>query len=184
MSISTDITGGSSSNQLLDLLTVVANPTVYKAKIDALDAATAENKKYVEAIGPASEIFALREEAKENAAKAKEFLDKANAEALQIKEKASIDSQAIFREAKNKSDALIKAAEETKAQVDVVMAQAQEKLSSAQKVISDAQKAEESAQAKEQELTKALQDANEAKAQAEEARADILAKHQAFVQGL
>jgi cell division septum initiation protein DivIVA len=184
MSISTDITGGSSSNQLLDLLTVVANPTVYKAKIDALDAATAENKKYVEAIGPASEIVALRDEANANVAKSKEALSKANAEAFQIKEKANSDSQAILQAAKIKSDALIKSAEETKAQVEVVMAQAQEELALAKKAIAYAKEAKESAQAKEQELTQALQDANEAKAQAEEARADILAKHQAFVQGL
>ena len=45
MSIANSITGGSSSNQLMDLLAVVANPEVYKAKLDALDAATAENKK-------------------------------------------------------------------------------------------------------------------------------------------
>jgi len=83
MSIANSITGGSSSNQLMDLLAVVANPEVYKAKLDALDAATAENKKYVEALGPASEIVALRDEAKVAVQAAKEALEQAKTNAAQ-----------------------------------------------------------------------------------------------------
>ena len=44
---------GSSSNQLFDLLKVVANPEVYSEKVKSLEDAIAENKKYVELVAPA-----------------------------------------------------------------------------------------------------------------------------------
>ena len=55
MSIATDITGGAggSASQLLDLL---ANQDAYKAKLQAMENATAEYKKYVDAVGTATEV--------------------------------------------------------------------------------------------------------------------------------
>ena len=62
MSIATDITGGASNSasQLLDLL---ANPDAYKSKLEAMEKATAEYKKYVDAVGVATEINKLRDQA-------------------------------------------------------------------------------------------------------------------------
>jgi len=184
MSIATDITGGNSSNQLMDLLAVVANPDVYKKKLDVLNAATAENKKYIEAVGPASEIVALREEAKEKTEKAKEVLALAETRAEQIKQEANKNASLIVTEAKTKAALMMDEATKTKSIAEGLLVEAQAESAIAQKVKSDAEKAQAIAQAKEQELIKALQDANDAKAEAEAAKADILAKHQAFVQGL
>ena len=58
MSIATDITGGGGSGSASQLLDLLANPDAYKTKLQAMESATAEYKKYVEAIGPASEIVA------------------------------------------------------------------------------------------------------------------------------
>ena len=184
MSIATSITGGGASNQLMDLLAVVANPDVYKAKLDALDAATAENKKYVEALGPASEIVQLRDQAKGLRQEADDYkksaIAQADADLLAAKEKAA----SLVATAQAKADALVAAATENKAATDALMAQAKAELAAAQKVTADAVKAQASAQAKEQALSKALEDAAAAQAEAETVKADILAKHQAFVEGL
>ena len=184
MSIATSITGGGASNQLMDLLAVVANPDVYKAKLDALDAATAENKKYVEAIAPASEILAMREQIKAKNAEADTALTEARARADAAVKAANDSASAIVAEAQAKADAMVAAATENKAATDALMAQAKAELAAAQKATADAIKAQASAQAKEQALSKALEDAAAAQAEAEAAKADILAKHQAFVQGL
>jgi DNA repair exonuclease SbcCD ATPase subunit len=184
MSISTSITGGSASNQLMDLLAVVANPDVYKAKLDALDAATAENKKYVEALGPASEIFQLREQTKALREEAENYqksaIAKANADLLSAQEQAN----KITAAAKAKADDLIAQATATKNQVDSMLSDVQQELASASKAKSEAAKSQAIANAKALELSQALENAAAAQADAEAAKADILAKHQAFVQGL
>lgn len=184
MSIATSITGGSASNPLLDLLAVVANPDVYKAKIDALDVATAESKKYVELAAPASEILAMREQIKAKNNEADVALADAHARADAALKEAKEKAASLVAAAQAKADGLVAAATENKAATDALMAQAQAELAAAQKVTADAVKAQASAQAKEQVLSKALEDAAAAQAEAEAVKADILAKHQAFVQGL
>ena len=184
MSIATSITGGGASNQLMDLLAVVANPDVYKAKIDALDAATAENRKYVELAAPASEILVMREQIKaKNAEADAELADAKTRSAAALKE-AKEKAASLVAAAQAKADGLVAAATENKAAADSLLAQAKAELAAAQKVTADAVKAQASAQAKEQVLSKALEDAAAAQAEAEAVKADILAKHQAFVQGL
>ena len=184
MSISTSITGGSASNQLMDLLAVVANPDVYKAKLDALDAATAENKKYVEALGPASEIFQLREQTKvlreEAANYQKSAIAKADADLIAAQEQAN----KITAAAKAKADDLMAQATATKNQADSMLSDVQQELAFASKAKSEAAKSQAIANAKALELSQALENAAAAQADAEAAKADILAKHQAFVQGL
>ena len=182
--IATSITGGSASNQLMDLLAVVANPDVYKAKLDALDAATAENKKYVEAIGPASEIVQLRDQAKTLRQEADDYkksvIAKADADFVVAQEKA----KNITVMAKAKADDLIAQANVTKNQADALMASVQEKMDAAEKAKSESVKAQAIAESKALELAQALENAAIAQAEAEAAKADILAKHQAFVKGL
>lgn len=76
--ISTDITGGNAgASQLLDLLSLVANPQVYEAKIKSLQEATELNRKYVEAVGPANEVLDLRDKAKADRATAASELNAA-----------------------------------------------------------------------------------------------------------
>jgi colicin import membrane protein len=184
MSIATSITGGSASNPLLDLLAIVANPDAYKAKIDALDAATAENKKYVEALGPASEIVQLRDQAKGLRQEADDYkksaIAQADADLLAAKEQA----KKITADANAKVDDLLDQASKTKDQADALMSKVQQELAEAEKAKVEAAKAQEIAEAKASELSRALEDAAAAQAEAEAAKADILAKHQAFVKGL
>ena len=184
MSIATSITGGSSSNQLLDLLAVVANPDVYKAKLDALDAATAENKKYVEAIGPASEVVALRDEAKEKVAKAKDILAQAEARAEQIRQAANDSANTTVTEARAKAKSILDEATNAKSLAEELLSQTQVEAVTTQKAKAEAVKAQAAAQEKEQDLIQALEDAKIAKAEAEAAKLDILTKHQEFIQGL
>ena len=185
MSIANNITGGSgSSNQLLDLLAVVANPDVYKAKLDALEEATAENKKYVEAIGPASEIVALRDEAVVAAQSAKDALAQAQAQAEQMKQDAAVNASTVLTDAQSKAASLVAEAAKTQENADKILAQAKAELATSQAVTLSAEKAQAAAVAKEQELSAALSAAQTAKEEAQAVKADILAKHEAFIKGL
>jgi hypothetical protein len=184
MSISTSITGGSGSNQLLDLLALVSNPDAYKAKVDALEAATAENKKYVEAIGPASEIIALREQAAAQKIEAEALVTKANADATAIVADAKAQAAELVSTAQTKAtDATAKAkVAEDKAAASTAAAQAlmneaiiaQDKADKALATIASLNAAAQQAKA----------DAEAAKKDAEATKANILAKHQAFIESL
>ena len=184
MSISNSITGGNSSDQLMDLLTVMANPEVYKTKLDVLYAATAENKKYVEAIGPASEIVALRDEAKTAAQTAKEFLEQAKTEAAQIVSNANIEANGIGAAAQSKAESLIASAAASKKEADLVALQSKTALAEAKKLAAAAETAKAIADQKAAEWTNAVAAANAAKADAEATRASIIAKQEAFIKGL
>ena len=63
--IANNIDGSSgNSSQVLDLLALVAaDPKVYQSKLKELQDAADRNQKYVEAIGPASDIIILRQQA-------------------------------------------------------------------------------------------------------------------------
>jgi hypothetical protein len=132
--ISTNIDGSiPGSNTLADLLALIADPKAYASKLAELEKATAENKKYVALIGPASEIDKLRSEAaldRENAAAATAFaksfaattVDEAKAEAATIiakaKDKAAdiiADTKAANAEAKKLKVSLTDALEDAKA---------------------------------------------------------------------
>ena len=78
MSISTNIDGSLGSNQVIDLLSILTGtPEVYASKLKALQDATEANKKYVEAIGPASEIVRIKTEIAQTQSPA-EFLETGN----------------------------------------------------------------------------------------------------------
>jgi cell division septum initiation protein DivIVA len=184
MSIANNITGGSASNQLLDLLAVVANPDVYKAKLDALDAATAENKKYVEALAPASEIIDLREQVKALKQEAVNALEKAKADAAQIVGTANAKADGIVNAAQRTADTLVAAAVASKADADQAANLNKTALAEAKNMTAAAEAAKASAEAKAIELAKAIADANAAKADAEATKASIIAKQEAFIKGL
>jgi len=184
MSIATSITGGSSSNALMDLLAVVANPDVYKAKMDALDAATAENKKYVEALAPASEIFAMREQIKAKNAEADDALADARTRADAAVKAANENANGIVDAAQKTAESLVFAATAAKAEADSILAQAKEAMRRAEVAQAAADNAKASADAQAEKLASTQAEMEQALADAQAAKADILAKHQAFIKGL
>ena len=184
MSISTSITGGSASNQLMDLLAVVANPDVYKAKLDALDEATAENKKYVEAIGPASEIVALREQEKVLRAEAESYKSAAIAQADADLADAKTQAASIVSAAKTQAASLLEAATANKAKADAALGDVQAALLAAKNSQEKAEAAQAIASAQSQELAKTQAEVDQALEEAQALKASIIAKQEAFIKGL
>lgn len=184
MSISTSITGGSASNQLMDLLAVVANPDVYKAKLDALEAATEENKKYVEAIGPASEVVALREQAKVLRAEAESYkkatIEQADANLVEAKSQAA----SIVSDAQAKAKAILEEASANKAKADASLGEVKAALQSAKTSQEKAEAAQAAANAQSIELAKTQAEADKTLAEAAALKASIIAKQEAFIKGL
>lgn len=183
MSISTDITGGSggSTSQLLDLL---ANPDAYKAKLQAMEDATTEYKKYVEAVGVVTEIATIREQVKAAQTKADAETAEAKAYATSLVADAKKKATALVNAAQSKADALTAEAQALKdqAQADAVAADKALKQAVATQKQADSVAARAKAQALALQESQAAADA--AVAAAEAAKADILAKHQEFIQGL
>jgi cell division septum initiation protein DivIVA len=185
MSIATSITGSSgASNQLLDLLAVVANPDIYKAKLDALEEATAANKVYVEAIGPASEIVALREQAALEKQQADEVLDKANASADKIVSDAQTQANTLVSSAQTQANAIAAQAQKLKAEAEQILLEANAAAAEAQRAQVKADSAQASADAQAAMLQTSQEAADQAVAEAKALKADIIAKHEAFIKGL
>ena len=185
MSISTNIDGSSgTTNQLFDLLTVVSNPDAYKAKITALETATAENKKYVEALGPASEIVALRNQTAALRQEAQDYRDAAITEADIGIQEARAKANGIAIEAQKKADALIAETTAAKEAAEQLAKQNRAALVATEKALFDAEKAKAVAESKAQELEQAITDAQAAAADARATKAAIVAKHQAFIGSL
>ena len=176
--------GGGGSNQLMDLFAIVSNPDAYNSKIQALQDAINEHKKVIDAVGPAKDILALREQTKiardEAAAKisiaqtqADEVLAAANAQAEAIVNRAREEMVALTEEAKAakeeaKADAkavkkALKDAEQAKADADAIVADytARSKLLASSQATLDA-----------------------AIVGAKETKDAIINKHLAFIQGL
>lgn len=183
--ISTNIDGSvPGSNTLADLLALIADPKAYASKLAELEKATAENKKYVELIGPASEIDKLRSDAaldRENAAAATEFAKKF---AANIVDEAKGEAAGIIAKAKDKAADII-------ADTKAANAEAKKLKASLTEAIADALTAKEASQVK---LAEAAVSASEANAKAEElakAQADlaaekdaIAARHKQFIESL
>lgn len=185
MSITTNIDGSSgNSNQLLELLSVVSNPKVYEAKVKALQEATDENKKYVELVGPASEILALREKAKQDAEEAERLLSEAKSQASNAISQSKVQAKEIVEDAKAE-------AEQIKQHAEALADNAKEKLAAASL-------AETKVNASKVELEKALltvekmtaelnadkQATIDAAKALHEAREELIAKHKAFIESL
>jgi len=104
----TDITGkvSSGSSQLLDLLRVVSNPQEYEAKVKALEEATAAHAAIVNAVGPASEIPALRDKAATDVAEAKAALEQAKAQAVEIVAQAKAEAASVVKAAKDEAKSI------------------------------------------------------------------------------
>lgn len=185
MSISNNIDGSAGgANQLLDLLSLVANPSVYEAKIKTLQDATDENRKFVEAVGPASEILQLRDEAfdAKNAAiralaEAKVQADNIVATAKQEAKSIASDNTAKIKAKQAKVDAAaqdvelaMQSANETKAKLDAEMTEVNKLKASLETEIKQAKQAKD--------------DASKAKLAYDAAKAEIVSKHKAFIESL
>lgn len=176
---------GSSSNQVLDLLSIISgNPEVYASKLKALQDATAEHKKFVEAVGPAGDIIGLRNQAIADREVAKQELDSAKVEAQALSAQAKADAQSAVEEAKSKAAEIVSEAEAQKVTADALLAKAQQANAAAIKAQAKADGDTAAAQAKSLELDKAIADTQAATKDAEATKADIIAKHKAFIESL
>lgn len=175
---------GSSQNQLLDFLSVIANPDVYSNKLKELQAATEENKKYVEAVAPVSDVIALRESLYRQNADAADALDAAKSQAAQIVNDAQTSAASIVSDAQAQAQAIVAQATATKESADVLSARVTAALADAKKAEKEAKaataeaKAQSDSAAATQEATEALQ------TEVNNIKAALLAKTQAFIEGL
>jgi len=184
MSIATSITGGSASSQLMDLLTVMADPNAYKAKLDALEAATAENKKYVEALGPASEIVDLRDKAKASREEADAYKTTTTAEADAVLVAAKDQAATIVADAKDQAKKLVEAAKVKTDAANALMDKALGAQAQVDAAVAAATAAQADYEAKAADLGARMAAAATAQAEAEAYRDSLAAKAQAFAKGL
>lgn len=180
--IATSIDGSNSTVELLS--TLLADPTVYADKLKALTEATAENKKYVALVGPASEIIATRAAADADKAEAAKTLATARADAGVIIEDAKASSEGLLSEAKAQADQLVADALAKQKSAAAAESQAKAKVVDAEqtKLLFTNLMAEY--QAKLADLEAKIAAADQAKAAAEAQRKSIIDKHQAFIEGL
>ena len=183
--ISTNIDGTSgSSNQLVDLLTVVANLPAYQQKLKTLEDSIAENKKYVDLVGPASDILALKEKAKADADKAAKALKDAEQKAGDIVTSAEDRADVIISSAQERADSIEKKAQDLLSEARSAKVLADSAAVQAAQTQSRAEAAIASAAAKSGQLDEALEKAKQAKEDLASTRADLIAKHQAFIASL
>ncbi len=184
--IATSITGASvgGANQLFDLLAVVADPKGYAEKTQALMTLIEQQRVLVEAVGPASEVVALRDAARVDREAAAAAVQTAQGEADAIVADAKQKAAKSSRDARVKAEAIIAEAMNTQAQATAVMADAQ-------KVKANAERSQREADSLVQRLaidmeaamaSKAAADATMAEAEA--LRASLVEKHKAFIEGL
>ena len=184
MSIATSITGGSSYGSASQLLDLLANPEAYKAQLKAMEDATAEYKKYVDAIGVATEITTIRDQLKASQEGADAEVKEAKEWAVKIKKDAQSEADEIFSSAKSASADLLKKASSTKDDAESLLADAKEAKRQAEAAQAVADNAKAAADALAEKLAQTQAEADQALADAQAAKADILAKHQEFIQGL
>lgn len=184
MSIATSITGGGTGGSASQLLELLANPDVYTAKLQMMENATAEYKKYVDAVGVATEVVALRDEAAVLKKEANDYktATKAKADADLVTATAKADN--IIAEAQAKADALLGEAKANKEQADVVLAEAKAELATAKNAQAKADAAQVNADAQMATLAQTQASADQTLAAAKALKADILAKHKAFIESL
>lgn len=175
---------GSSQNQLLDFLSVIANPDVYASKLKELQAATEENKRYVEAVAPVADVMALRDSLFQQNADAKAALDAATAQAQQIVSDARDSATSIVADAQAQSQEIIAQAMATKDEANELAAQVKAAISDAKKAEKAANAATDAAKAQSEKLAKAQATVEALQAEVNDIKAALLAKTKAFIEGL
>lgn len=183
MSIATDITGGAGGSAA-QLLAVLSDPTAYQAKIQAMEQATAEYKKYVDAVGVATEVVSLRDDAAALKQQAQDAADAAKAKAKEDLQKAKAKADALLEKAQADADALNAQALANKNEAAAVLAEANALMTQAKQAQDAADAAQAKADKQADKAAAAMADAKDAMAAAQATKADILAKTKAFVEGL
>jgi hypothetical protein len=172
------------ANQLLDLLSLVSNPDVYAERLKVLEASTAENKKYVELVAPASDILALRDLCREDREAAAQELKQANTDAELIKSRGTRAANAAIEAAKARAAEISADAATKQAQVLAELAEATAAVKAAGKAEAEAKRAttelKKAKAAAETETAAALM----AKDEAATLKLEIIAKHKAFIESL
>lgn len=180
--IATSIDGSNSTVELLT--TLLADPTVYADKLKELTEATAENKKYVALVGPASEIIATRAAADADRAEAAKALANARVEASGLVGDAQADAAAVLANAQGQADTLIAQAKAQKDESDAVLAQAKASLADVKRAEAEAKAATAAANAQAQSLATAQAATEALQAEVNDIKAALLAKTKAFIEGL
>ncbi len=183
--IGTDISGGSSgSNQLLDLLSAVANPDAYAEKVKNLEALIAENKKFVELVAPADDIMSLRQKLQAELQEAADAKEAAKTESAQILSESKSQAAASVRDAQQKAKQIIADAEALKAaaQAELAGVKASTKAAKDAETASRAAEAESKAKAEKADATIKVAEAD--RQEVADMRLDIIAKHKAFIESL
>lgn len=184
--IANNIDGSSGgSSQILELLSLVAaDPKVYQSKLKALEDATAEHKKYVELVGPASDILTIKAKVKADLDEAAKTLSDAKTEAKSIVSDAKAQAKSLIDNAQDSANILVEDAKSIKSQADADLLVAKKAQSKADRAQSKADSNSASAAEKSSLLDKAIADTNAAKEDAEAVKAEIVAKHKAFLESL
>lgn len=184
--IANNIDGSSGgSSQILELLSLVAaDPKVYQSKLKALEDATAEHKKYVELVGPASDILTIKAKAKADLDEAVKTLSETKQQAADLVAEAKAQAKSLIDTAQDSANTLIEDAKSIKSQADADLLVAKQAQSKADREQSKADAALISATEKSKSLDKAIADTNAAKEDAEAVKSEIIAKHKAFIESL
>lgn len=186
MGISTNIDGStvSGADNVLSLISLISDPVAYKARIDELNAATEENRKFIELIAPAQDIVVLRSK-----------LAAELADAVDATKTAKVDADVLVRDAKAAADGIVSDAKAKAATIiadaDAIKAANDSSAKELAKELSDARadRAALSKAAKEASDARDAADAEKAAASTERAafaadREAIIAKHKAFIESL
>jgi uncharacterized membrane protein len=184
--IATNIDGSAAggSNQLLDLLTAVANPDAYAEKVKNLEALIAENKKFVELVAPADDIISLRSKLQVELQGAADAKEAAKTESSQILSESKSKAAASIRDAEQKAKKIIEDAEAVKAAAQAELASAK----ASTKAANDAEKASRAAElesnAKAEKADATLKAAEADRQALADMRLVIIDKHKAFIESL
>lgn len=169
---------------VLSLLAILKDPVSFQQNLDAMNAAIAENQRYIEAIGPADQIVQLREVASKDRDYAAAVLTAARAEADQIVNDASARASGITTAAQDASN---KMQAEANAMMTDALTEAAKSRSDAEQI--DAMKAylqsaTDLLNGKISDANTAIVSATEAKSAADAERQSIIEKHEQFIAGL
>jgi hypothetical protein len=185
MSISTNIDGSTGGGgQLLDFISLVTNPQIYEAKIKSLQAATAENQKFVELIGPATEILALRDKLTADTTAAAAALAEAKVTSVETVKKAQEKAEGIVKDADAKAAKLVSEAQAAADDAKAAQAEARKSAADVKKAKVDYEALSASLSAQQAQLATTQADADKVKKEAETIRANLIAKHTEFIKSL
>jgi hypothetical protein len=186
MSIARDITGTVSggANQLFDLISLVTDSKAYAAKVKELQLLIAENQRYVEAVGPAADILALREQASKLNAEAHSKFEEANAFVTATSRQAKEDAEKIVSESKLAADKLLADAKVATKKASDLSKKANDRAAELDAKERELTDLASRLQAKEADLAKALSAAEASKQDAINFKNDIIAKHRSFIEAL